>query len=137
MSADDPFGFSSPTEQGASARRDPSGTGFDGPVTSAELPVARTPAGLLYIAIAVGVIAIAIAVVFGTQPAMAIIAWALAGPVGIGLYAFFRLRDTSARARPFYAATTAGVVASWAALIVLVAGVLLAALRIAQWIGHL
>ncbi|WP_146243125.1 hypothetical protein [Curtobacterium sp. MCPF17_031] len=97
----------------------------------------RTPIALLVAAIAVGGIAIVMAIALGRQPTMAVIAWCLAGPVGIGLYAGFRVRDTAARAQPFYAATTSGVVAGWAALIVLAVGVLIAALRIAQWIGHL
>jgi hypothetical protein len=136
MSADDPFGFSSAENSGATSRPTPSvfgATGTDSGATTAT----RTPIALLVAAIVVGGIAIVTAIALGAQPTMAIVAWCLAGPVGIGLYAAFRVRDTAARAQPFYAATTRGVVAGWTALIVLAAGVLIAALRIAQWIGHL
>lgn len=136
MSADDPFGFSSVENSGATDRPTPTvftTTDVDAGVTTAT----RTPIALLIAAIVAGGIAIVMAIALGRQPTMAVIAWCLAGPVGIGLYAAFRVRDTAARAQPFYAATTSGVVAGWAALIVLAAGVLIAALRIAQWIGHL
>lgn len=134
MSSDDPFGFSNQpgTESlGQAPARDPRGP------SAADSAVARTPVGMLLAAIVIGLAAVVIAVLFGERPPMAVLAWVLAGPVGIGLYAAFRMQDTRARSRPFYAVTSLGRTAPWAAFVVLAAGVVLAALRIAQWIGHL
>lgn len=100
------------------------------------LTLSRPPVFLLFIALAIAVAAAIVAGVFG-QPVLAIVCWVLAGPVAIGVLAFFVMRDNAARSvgvysspgwvRPLHIVTS----------IVCFVAVIVPALRIAFWVGRL
>ncbi|GGK99763.1 hypothetical protein GCM10007382_19610 [Salinibacterium xinjiangense] len=89
------------------------------------------------IGIAAAVTGAVVAIVLGHAPPLAWLAWALAGPIAIGLFSIFSLRDTKQRAMPLYgerAAVTWTLRIGWVLAFV---GVVLAALRLADWAGRL
>lgn len=105
--------------------------------TADVLTAARPP---LTWVVAAGVVAAAglvAALLLGGRIAVSVAAWVLCGPVAIGLLAVFTLRDTAARARPLYTAPSWATTAYWTALGVSLCGVLVTALRIADWAGRL
>lgn len=103
---------------------------------SGSLTLSRPPVFLLFIALAIAVVAAIVAGVFG-QPVLAIVCWVLAGPVAIGVLAFFVMRDNAARSvgvysspgwvRPFHMVTS----------VVCFVAVIVPAVRIALWVGRL
>lgn len=117
--------------QNAFADETQGGFGSAGP-----LEISRPPVLLLFVAVAIAVVAAVIAGIFGVWW-LAIICWFLAGPVAIGLIALFVTKDNQARTQGVYAAP------SWvrpfhvAVSILCVAAVLVPALRIADWVGRL
>jgi len=87
--------------------------------------------------IAAAVVGGVIAAVVGSIVPLAWTAWALAGPISIGLFSVFSLRDTKQRSKPLYgerAAVTWIFRAGWVLAFI---GVILAALRLADWAGRL
>ena len=103
---------------------------------SPTLTLSRPPVFLLFIALAIAVVAAIVAGIF-SQPVLAIVCWVLAGPVAIGVLAFFVMRDNAARSvgvysspgwvRPFHIATS----------VVCFVAVIVPAVRIALWVGRL
>ncbi|MGO4203657.1 hypothetical protein AB4Z09_18270 [Rhodococcus sp. TAF43] len=89
---------------------------------------------------AVGVasaIGLVVAAILGTDPVMAFVGWTLCGPIGIGLLAAFTAADTRRRAKPIYSQPDWVRFAYWGGFALSLVGVVLAAWRIADWVGHL
>jgi hypothetical protein len=105
--------------------------------TSADLSVQNPPARWLALALAAVVLGGAAALVLGEAPSWAIAAWALSGPVAIGLLAAFTRFDTRARTAAVYAQR--GWVQPLYVVCLVLSGVAvcLSALRIASWVGRL
>lgn len=108
-----------------------------GTVGAATLEIARPPLPYLGLAAAISLVALLLAALLGAIPGLAITAWVLAGPVAIGVLAYFIKADTAERARPVYAAPNWVRPAYVAALVLCGAAVVVAALRIAFWVGRL
>ncbi len=82
-------------------------------------------------------VGLVVAVVYGSNPALAIAAWFLAGPLAICLLAAFMRANTRSSANAVYK-TPAWVAWSYAgAMLVTLAGVVVSAVQIALWIGRL
>ncbi|KAB1650296.1 hypothetical protein [Pseudoclavibacter endophyticus] len=99
-------------------------------------PVAA-PTGWLFAAVALALVSGVVASVFGGIPLVAIICWALAGPVVIGLFAVYLMRDVRARAHLTYSPPTWGPMLYAAGLVVTFAAVVIASLQIAFWVGRM
>jgi hypothetical protein len=84
-----------------------------------------------------GVAAVAVAIVLRISPWPAIAAWALAGPIAIGLLGAFSRSDIRQRARPIYSARASASALYWSAVAVAVIGIGLSAWQIADWAGRL
>lgn len=106
-------------------------------VVAESLEIARPPLPYLGAAAAISLVALLLASALGAIPGLAITAWVLAGPVAIGVLAYFIRADTAERARPVYAAPTWVRPAYVAALVLCGAAIVVAALRIAFWVGRL
>lgn len=97
--------------------------------------VAKPPVVLLAVAAVVAVVGIALAVVFWGS-VLAIIGWAFAGPIAIGVLALFVAKDTSKRALPTYLRPDGiGLLYAGVAVLVIV-GIALSAFSFALWVGH-
>ncbi|GAB3764982.1 hypothetical protein [Microlunatus parietis] len=130
--SNDPFGGSG--DQGGLAGADWTGSGTVG---VAALEIARPPLPYLGLAAGISLVALLLAALLGAIPGLAITAWVLAGPVAIGVLAYFIKADTAERARPVYAAPGWVRPAYVAALVLCGVAVVVAALRIAFWVGRL
>ncbi len=91
------------------------------------------------ISLAAGVLGLAGALVawFGGAVSMAFICWVVAGPVAMGLLAFFIVRDAQARVTGVYTRPGWVDVIYWGAVAATLLGVLVCAYRIAIWVGRL
>ncbi|MDN5726656.1 MAG: hypothetical protein L0G99_12115, partial [Propionibacteriales bacterium] len=92
-------------------------TGF-GPAAEPmqQLVTAKAPVQWLALAAGMAVVGLVLALVLGGLPPVAIGAWALAGPVAIGLLAYFMTADLKARAGAVYAAQAWVKIAYWVAV---------------------
>ena len=100
-----------------------------------ELDIARPPVALLAVAAVLATIGIALALL-GWASWLAIIGWAFAGPISIGVLALFVARDTSRRALPTYLRPDGiGLLYAGVATLV-VAGIAVSAFGFALWVGH-
>jgi len=129
----DPFGAAGDGRPGLTAADWTAGPVAD----STAVEIARPPLPYLGAAAAIALLALLLAAALGTVPGLAITAWVLAGPVAIGVLAYFIKADTTQRARPIYAAPGWLRPAYVAALVLCGAAVIVAALRIAFWVGRL
>lgn len=111
-------------------------TGFGGTSTAPALGSVRTPLGWLIAGIVVAAVAAAIALVLGTEPAVAVAAWALAGPVAIGLFAVYLLLDTRGRTQLMYSPPSWTPWLYRGGLLVVLLAVIVCAGRIALWAGR-
>lgn len=130
--ASDPF--NSGTGSALTAADWTSGPGLGG---NTSIVIARPPLPFLGAAAAISVFALLLAAVLGETPGVAIAAWVLAGPIAIGVLAYFIKADTPERARPIYAAPGWLRPGYVAVLVLCGLAVLVAALRIAFWVGRL
>lgn len=122
---------------GGNAQAD--GVNYGGPggfSDSAQGP-SSAPAIWLYASLAVSVIALVVALVFGATPALAIVAWVLAGPVAIALVAVFTLQDNRARTAALYSVNPAMTWIYRGAIALSLIAVIVSALKIADWVGHI
>lgn len=99
--------------------------------------VAGPPFVWLAVGIGVVVAGIALAIVFSSVVAVAFIAWALSGPLAIGAFAVFSLRDTKQRAKPLYGQRASAIWLHRVGLVLALVGVVLSAIAIAGWAGRL
>ncbi len=140
--ASDPFAARSPSYRGGSPVP-PSFTpsaGGAGPSASGGgrgLAVATPPTGLLAVAGAVAVLGVVLGVLAGGSGPLALTGWALAGPGAIGVLSAFTLLDTKRRALPVYMQPTWITAAYWGVLAVAGVGIVVGALRVANWVGRL
>jgi hypothetical protein len=109
--------------------------GLDGVLTAGRPPTGWL-AGALAAAVA-GVVAVSVAVLLRISPWPAFAAWALAGPIAIGMLAAFSRSDIRQRARPIYSARSSASVLYWSAVAVAAIGIGLSAWQIADWAGRL
>jgi hypothetical protein len=98
---------------------------------------ASAPVQWLFLGTAIAAIAIVITALFGGNPAAAISAWILGGPVAIAFLAFFTMRDTRARTFVLYSASELVAWLYGGTLLVSSIAVVMSALRIADWVGRL
>ena len=87
--------------------------------------------------IVAALIGLGLALIAGSVVPLSWTAWALAGPVAIGLYSVFSLRDTKQRSKPLYGERVAVTWILRIGWILAFLGVILAALRLADWAGRL
>lgn len=115
----------------------PSSGEFRADQASAVVVTGRPPVVWL-VASAIAVLAgVVLGIVGGSSGVVAIAAWLLAGPVGIGLLAVFTLHDTGQRAMPVYQGGSWSRTAYWVILACAGVGISLGAWHIADWIGRL
>lgn len=129
-----PFG-QGPHEPAPAGPGVPAAFGDTGPV--AVLATSRPPVMWLFAAIGLAVLGIGVALVLGGMPPVAIAAWVVAGPIGIGALAFFTTADLKARTGAVYLAQGWVKPVYVVALVLCFAGAIVAAWRIADWVGHL
>jgi hypothetical protein len=116
-----------------------SSSGFGAAVDSAGSAAAtsaRSPLGWLIGGIVVAVVAGAGALLLGEEPLPAFVAWALAGPVAIGLFAVYLLLDTRRRTQLMYSPPTWAPWLYRGGLIIVLLAVIACAARIALWAGR-
>jgi hypothetical protein len=99
--------------------------------------LASAPVQWLFLGTAIAAVAIFITALFGGNPAAAISAWVLGGPVAIAFLAFFTMRDTRARTFVLYSASELVPWLYGGTLLVSSIAVVMSALRIADWVGRL
>lgn len=104
--------------------------------SAAPLSIAKPPVGLLAAGAVIAVVGLVLAVVFWANP-IALVGWALAGPVAIGVMALYVARDTALRAEPVYLRPDWLSMAYAAVAAVAVIGVVVSSVSIALWAGHL
>lgn len=110
------------------------GPGLDLPQ---QLQTSKAPAHWLLVAIGLAVVAIVVAALLGAMPPLAITAWVLAGPIGIGMLAFFTTSDLKARSGAVYLASGWVRPLYWTSLVLCLVGAMVAAWKIAEWVGRL
>lgn len=103
----------------------------------ARLEHVSAPTGWLFAAIGLALASGIVASIFGGIPAVAIVCWALAGPVVIGLFAVYLMKDVSARAHLTYSPPTWGQALYGVGLAVTCIAVIIASLQIAFWVGRM
>lgn len=91
----------------------------------------------LIVAGVLALIGLVVGAALGASGPLAVVGWVLAGPVAIGVLSAFTLLDTNRRAMPVYAEPGWTKPAYWAVLAVAAIGIIICALRIADWIGRL
>lgn len=115
------------------------GYGAFGAATSgsaAPLTIGKPPAGLLAIGAGIAVLGVVLAAVFwGSE--VALLGWLLAGPVAIGVLAFYAARDTARRAEPVYLRPDWLSMAYAAVAALVVIGIVVSSLSVAFWAGQL
>jgi len=114
--------------------------GFGGPASASSTPslsTARPPFGMLLLAVGTSLLAIIASLLIGQGSALTLVGWLLAGPLAFGLLATFSAKDAKARAMPVYVEPTWASAAYWSAVVVTFVGVVLAAVHVASWVGHL
>lgn len=110
---------------------------FGSPASTAPgLSVARPPLTWLGVSVAAALLGLLLAALLGALPPLAVIGWLLAGPVAIGALAVYISIDTRRRAGAVYVAPNWLTAAYYACLVVCLAGVVVAAVRIALWVGR-
>lgn len=102
-----------------------------------QLATAAAPVHWLGAAALLAVAGLVLALVLGGLPPIAIVAWALAGPVGIGMLAVFTTSDLKARAGAVYLAQGWVRPLYWVCVVLCLAGAMVAAWKIAEWVGRL
>lgn len=106
------------------------------PVPAAALSVTKPPFYLLLIAaglaLAAGVVALLL-----DNPIVAIVCWLVAGPIAIGVIAFYVIRDTFERSSGLYAAPSWIKPLYYGAIALCLVCILIPAFRIALWVGTL
>lgn len=102
-----------------------------------ELVTAAPPIHLLAVAMLLAIAGIVLALVLGGLPPVAIASWVVAGPVAIGVLAWFMTSDLRARSAAVYAAQTWVRPAYIAVSVLCLVGAMVAAWRIADWVGRL
>ncbi|GAB19898.1 hypothetical protein GOEFS_096_00750 [Gordonia effusa NBRC 100432] len=133
MSSGNPFGQSSSSGPPFGSPLGPSSGAPGQPFA-----VARPPSGLLIAAAGVALVGLVIAIVgVFREDAVALVGWALAGPLAIILLGFFVAADTRRQAEPVYTRPGwVGLVYAIAAVLI-VAGIVVASVGVALWIGRL
>ena len=130
-----PFGEPAYVPAGESA------LGAAGPWSAGEtepgLVVARPPLWILAAAAALAAVALALALVGGERPSLALLAWVLAGPAGFTALSVFTTVDTRQRSRSVYAAPAWLRTGYWTCVVLLLVALLASAFRIAEWVGRL
>lgn len=110
-----------------------------GPRTSgaeaAPLQIARPPTVLLSAAGAIAAAGLAVAVI-GWQSWLALIGWALAGPLAIGVMGAFLGSDTRRRAEPIYVRPDWITIAYAAVAVLSAVGIIVGAIGFAIWMGR-
>lgn len=130
QSAGGGYGFPPPAAgPGTSAPRDSA--------PSAGLTIARPPSAFIAAAGGLALIGVVLGAVFGGSGPLAVVGWLAAGPLAIGTLSAFTLVDTSRRATSVYTEPSWVKPAYWTVLAVAAVGIILCALRIADWIGRL
>ncbi|WP_072804089.1 hypothetical protein [Rhodococcoides yunnanense] len=132
-SSPDPFGYGNDRGFGSPP---PSPRALDSQPTSS-LSVAGPPTLYLIASGVLAFIGLIVGAVLGASGPVAVVGWVLAGPVAIGVLSAFTLLDTNRRARPVYTEPTWMKPAYWAVLVIAATGIIVCALRIADWIGRL
>lgn len=102
-----------------------------------ELSVGKAPVGWLVGSLAATALGGALALTLGGAPLWAVAAWALSGPVAIGLLAAFTAFDTRAQSSAVYAQRGWVKPLYVACLVLCGLAVCLSALRIASWVSRL
>lgn len=109
---------------------------FGAPITGGALEIAKPPVSLLAVAAATAVAGIGLGAI-GSDSWIALVGWVFAGPLAIGVLAFYVRQDTSRRAMATYLSPT-GIGAMYTCVAVLVViGIIVSALGVAYWVGHL
>lgn len=102
-----------------------------------QLSTSSPPVLWLGIAALLAVAGLVLALLLGDLPPVAIGAWALAGPIGIGMLAVFTTRDIRARSGAVYLAQGWVRPLYWVCAGLCLAGAMVAAWQIAEWVGRL
>lgn len=100
------------------------------------LTVVSPPTALLAVAAGVAAVGIVLAAVGWGGP-LAVIGWALSGPIAIGVMAFYIATDTRRRAEPVYVRPDWLTFAYPAVAMLAVSGIVVCAISVAFWVGRL
>ena len=114
----------------------------DGVLGPSTLPGSEADRGagpvLLVLGSVLAVLAVAAGALLGRSVVVAVVGWAVAGPVVIGLLALHVRRETTAQARLFAEQPSAAVrLLYWGVVAAALTGIVVNALRIAEWAGRL
>jgi hypothetical protein len=101
-----------------------------------DLAVGRPPLGLFGLAIVLAVAGALIAGVWGGAFVAAAVGWSLAGPVAIGVLAFYTLVDTRRRTDAVYSAPSWTGAAYWVVVAACLSGIAIGAWHLALWAGR-
>jgi hypothetical protein len=71
-----------------------------------------------------------------SMPAVDLVAWVLAGPVATALAAAYSWRDVQLQTHIYYTVSRPLRTFQWMVMLLCAAGVVLSALRLADWLGH-
>lgn len=121
----DPFDGSDPNARGAEGHGAPGAAVFSGP-----------PFGWLLGGVAAVAAGVCMAWLWASL-SLAVVGWALAGPVGLTLVAWFVNRDNRARSAGVYLAPAWTGAAYWTCVGLCLVGVIAVAVRIADGVGRL
>lgn len=110
---------------------------FGGPPPPASLPVpARPPWPWAAASLVLGLTGLLLAVLAGGAVSLAAVAWLLGGPLAVTLAALYLRRDTLRRAQPLRVDYAWARVLYVGALVVALAAVVAASVRLAFWFGR-
>ncbi len=124
----DPFDSSEPDARGAD--------GFGGSGAPGAVVFSGPPFGWLLGGVAAVAAGVCMAWLWALLP-LAVVGWALAGPVGLTLVAWFVNRDNRARSSGVYLAPAWTGAAYWTCVGLCLVGVIAVAVRIADGVGRL
>jgi len=132
-----PVGASVPLEPGADGDWFQSAGVFDERVLPAGTHLAVGPPFVwLAAAAGAGMVGGTMAALLGRVPALAVLAWAVAGPVAVALLAVFSARDARRQAAPIYTSPSWTKTAYWGVVLVVGLALLVTAWQIGQWTGR-
>jgi len=110
--------------------------GWSEPAVSGGANVAGPPFLWLSVAIGLATCGVVVGLLAAQVVAVAVLAWALSGPLAIGASAAFTFADTKQRANSIYGQRQLATYLYVTALVLALVGVVIASLHIADWAGR-
>ena len=110
--------------------------GTPGASAASTIRTTKAPEGILYVALGVAVLGLALSALFESVVAAAV-SWVLAAPVGLGAATVFITRNAKRQTSPWYLFSPRPLILYRASVVVCIVAVVAASIRIALFVGRM